>query len=220
MRGLNGVAACCAGLLVLTACEPWGRPKLEPKADTEDFATLFRENCSGCHGAEGKNGPGRILNDGLYLAWIPKEKLHDVIAHGRSGTAMPAWSRAEGGPLTDAQINALVDGMQSNWAHALGNAGAVLPAYAEGAAQGDATRGKRLFLRDCFACHAKGGIAGPVTDENYLALTTRQNLRTAMVVGRPDLGMPNYRVLNLGKALGEQELADLVEYLASVKKSG
>jgi cytochrome c oxidase cbb3-type subunit 3 len=220
MRRLGGVAMCCAGLLVLAACEPWGQPKLEPQADTEDFATLFRENCSGCHGAEGKGGPGRILNDGLYLAWAPKDQLREVIAHGRAGTAMPAWSRAEGGPLTDAQINALVDGMESHWAHPPANTGTALPAYAEGAAQGDAARGQKLFLRDCFACHAKGGIVGPVTDENYLALTTRQNLRTAMVVGRPDLGMPNYRALNLGKALSEQDLADLVEYLASLKKNG
>jgi hypothetical protein len=34
------------------------------------------------------------------------------------------------------------------------------------------------------------------------------------VVGRPDLGMPDYRVLNLGRPLSEQDIADLVTYLA------
>jgi cytochrome c oxidase cbb3-type subunit III len=199
--------------LWLTACEPWGKP-VAPQKEIADFQTLFRDSCSGCHGAEGRRGPGRILNDGLYLAFIPKENLRNVIEHGREGTAMPAWARADGGPLTPEQISLLVDGMEHNWAKAANLRGATLPAYEAGAAQGDAMRGKKLFLRDCFACHAKGGLAGPLTDPAYLALTTRQNLRTSIVVGRPDLGMPDYRMLNLGRPLSEQDIADLVTYLA------
>jgi hypothetical protein len=53
-----------------------------------------------------------------------------------------------------------------------------------------------------------------LNDPAYLALTTRQNLRTSIVVGRPDLGMPDYRMLNLGRPLSEQDIADLVTYLA------
>lgn len=203
--------------LLLAGCEPWGKPAA-PQKEVADFQTLFRDNCSGCHGEDGRGGPGRILNDGLYLAFIPKESLRSVIEQGRKGTAMPAWARAEGGPLTPDQISVLVDGMQRNWAKAVNPRGAALPAYA--AEGGDETRGKKLFLRDCFACHAKGGIAGPLTDPAYLALTTRQNLRTSIVVGRPDLGMPDYRVLNLGHALSEQDIADLVTYLAPAGKTG
>lgn len=196
----------------LTACEPWGKPP-PPQKDVADFQTLFRDSCSGCHGAEGRGGPGRILNDGLYLAFIPKENLRNVIEHGRPGTAMPAWARADGGPLEPEQISLLVDGIERNWAKPVNLHGATLPAY-EAAATGDATRGKKLFLKDCFACHAKGGLAGPLTEPAYLALTTRQNLRTSIVVGRPDLGMPDYRMLNLGRPLSEQDIADLVAYLA------
>jgi mono/diheme cytochrome c family protein len=204
--------------LWLTGCEPWGKP-VAPQKEMADFETLFRDSCSGCHGAEGRGGPGRILNDGLYLAFIPKESLRNVIEHGRAGTAMPAWARGDGGPLTPEQISLLVDGMERNWAKGVNLRGATLPAY-ESAAVGDATRGKKLFLRDCFACHAKGGLAGPLSDPAYLSLTTRQNLRTSIVVGRPDLGMPDYRMLNLGRPLSEQDIADLVEYLASIGKMG
>lgn len=200
-------------LLLLTGCEPWGKPEA-PQKEVADFQTLFRDNCSGCHGAEGRGGPGRILNDGLYLAFIPKESLRNVIERGRAGTAMPAWARGDGGPLTPEQISLLVDGMERNWAKAVNLRGATLPAYESGAAAGDVTRGKKLFLRDCFACHAKGGLAGPLSDPAYLSLTTRQNLRTSIVAGRPDLGMPDYRVLNVGHALSEQDIADLVTYLA------
>jgi cytochrome c oxidase cbb3-type subunit III len=199
--------------LLLVGCEPWGKPAA-PQKDVSDFQTLFRDNCSGCHGAEGRGGPGRILNDGLYLAFIPKENLRSVIEHGRAGTAMPAWARADGGPLTPEQISLLVDGMERNWAKASNLRGATMPVYEAAGAMGDAARGKKLFLRDCFACHAKGGLAGPLSDPAYLSLTTRQNLRTSIVVGRPDLGMPDYRVLNLGRLLSEQDIADLVTYLA------
>jgi len=205
--------------LWLAGCEPRGKPAASQK-EVADFQSLFRDNCSGCHGEDGRGGPGRILNDGLYLAFIPKESLRSVIERGRAGTAMPAWARAEGGPLTPEQISALVDGMERNWAKAVNLHGATLPAYESGAATGDETRGNKLFLRDCFACHAKAGVAGPLTDPAYLALTTKQNLRTSIVVGRPDLGMPNYRVLNLGRPLSEQDIADLVTYLASVGKMG
>jgi mono/diheme cytochrome c family protein len=209
----GSLAAASLLSLWLTACEPWGKPAA-PQKEAADFQTLFRDSCSGCHGAEGRGGPGRILNDALYLAFIPKESLRNVIEHGRAGTAMPAWATADGGPLTPEQISLLVDGMERNWAKAVNLHGVTLPAYEAGAAPGDATRGKKLFLRDCFACHAKGGLAGPLTDPAYLALTTRQNLRTSIVVGRPDLGMPDYRMLNLGRPLSEQDIADLVTYLA------
>jgi mono/diheme cytochrome c family protein len=212
MRGASLAAASLLSLWLM-GCEPWGKP-VAPQKVAADFQTLFRDSCSGCHGAEGRGGPGRILNDALYLAFIPKESLRNVIEHGRAGTAMPAWARADGGPLTPEQISLLVDGMERNWAKAVNLHGATLPAYEAGAAAGDAMRGKKLFLRDCFACHAKGGLAGPLTDPAYLALTTRQNLRTSIVVGRPDLGMPDYRMLNLGRPLGEQDIADLVTYLA------
>ena len=40
-------------------------------------------------------------------------------------------------------------------------------------------------------------------------------LRTSIIVGRPDLGMPDYRHLKLGKALTDQDITDLVAFLAS-----
>lgn len=204
------LAAACLLAFCMAGCEPWGKPAAPEKAAV-DFHTLFRENCSGCHGVEGRGGPGRILNDPLYLAFIPKENLRQVIEKGRPGTAMPGWARSEGGPLTPEEIATLVEGIEQNWAKPV-KSNTPIPAY-ESTAAGDTTRGKKLFLRTCFACHAKGGLAGPITDPSYLALTTKQNLRTSIVVGRPDLGMPDYRILNAGRPLSDQDIADLVAYL-------
>jgi mono/diheme cytochrome c family protein len=203
-------------LLTLTACDPPGKPKLAGEKlpeDITDFQTLYQQNCAGCHGNEGKNGPGRILNDSLYLAVMPKQTLKQILIYGRPGTAMPAWARSEGGPLTPVQIDSLVDGIES-WAKPFDPHGTTLPSYAA-AAQGDADQGRKLFARNCFMCHGPGAKVGLVTDPNYLSLVSNQMLRTSIIVGRPDLGMPDYRNLKLGKALDDGDVTNLVAFLAS-----
>ncbi|HLI76388.1 MAG TPA: c-type cytochrome [Acidobacteriaceae bacterium] len=212
-------ASSAALLFALTACDPPGKPKPVPPSsqDITDFTTLYGENCAGCHGVNGHNGPGRILNDPLYLALIPRDELQNVIANGRPGTAMPAWSRDRGGPLTPKQVAALVDGIESNWAKPQQFQNAALPPYAAQGEQGDPARGKKLFLRACFMCHGPGARVGPVTDRSYLTLSSDQLLRTSIIVGRPDLGMPDYRFLNLGHALANQDIADLVAYMGSLR---
>jgi cytochrome c oxidase cbb3-type subunit 3 len=214
-----GISACAAMLLASMACDPPGKPKPVPPSSENimDFATLYGENCAGCHGADGRNGPGRVLNDPLYLAVIPRDELQNVIANGRPGTAMPAWVRSQGGPLTDKQVDALADGIEKNWAKPQNFQGATLPSYSAQGEHGDTARGKKLFVRDCFMCHGQGARIGPVTDRSYLQLSSDQLLRTSIIVGRPDLGMPDYRFLNMGHALANQDIADLVSYLVSMR---
>lgn len=220
-RGLRAftAAACAAVLLGAMGCDPPGKPKPVPPASTDitDFTTLFGENCVGCHGVNGKNAPGRILNDPLYLAVIPREELQKTIENGRPGTAMPAFAKSNGGPLVPKQVTALVDEIESNWAKPEKFQGATLPPYSAESEQADAAHGKKLFLHDCFMCHGPGALIGPVTDPSYLALSSDQLLRTSIIVGRPDLGMPDYRTVNMGHALANQDIADLVAYLASMR---
>jgi mono/diheme cytochrome c family protein len=218
MRLALSTVGCAVALICLTACDPPGKPGPEEIAPSEvtDFKTLFSQNCSGCHGPNGQKGPGRILNDAVYLAVIPKDTLKHVIVFGREGTAMPPWAMSEGGPLTPQQVDALVDGIESWKKPVSAPAGAELPSYAE-STPGDPVNGKRLFGRGCFACHGPGARVGSVTDPSYLSLSTNQNLRTSIIVGRSDLGMPNYRFLNAGHALNDQDVSDLVAYLASLR---
>lgn len=213
-------AALIAAMLVLSACEPPGKPSLKEEENESgspptDFATLYPQNCAGCHGLDGKNGPARILNDSLYLSFISREQLKDVLVHGREGTAMPAWAVSSGGPLNDKQIDALVNGIFDNWGKGAGNLQPKPPAYEQPANGGNATHGKQLFARDCFMCHGKGARVGPVTEVPYLALVSNQMVRTSIVVGRPDLGMPDYRFLNMGKPLSDSDVTDLVAYIVS-----
>jgi cytochrome c oxidase cbb3-type subunit 3 len=77
------------------------------EGDPNAGAVLFAENCAACHG---DNGQGRI---GATLAqdWPgirPDLSVKGTIATGIRGSAMPAWSQENGGPLSDADINNLV----------------------------------------------------------------------------------------------------------------
>lgn len=66
-------------------------------------AVVFQENCAMCHGEQGE---GRF---GLPLAkaWPgndPEIYIRQVVRAGIAGTTMPAWVRAQGGPLTDESV--------------------------------------------------------------------------------------------------------------------
>jgi cytochrome c oxidase cbb3-type subunit 3/ubiquinol-cytochrome c reductase cytochrome c subunit len=216
----SAFALFCAFLLA--GCDPPGKPKAnsaqeEDRSKITDFKTLYESNCSGCHGSEGHFGPARILNDPLYLAFLPKTELHNILVNGRKGTAMPAWAISEGGPLTDQQIDILTDGIYKAWSKPERFANASLPPYSADVKEGNVTNGKKLFVRNCFACHAPGGLVGPVTTPSYLALSSNQLIRKSIVIGRSDLGMPNYRTLNLGKPLSNGDINDLVAYLDSLR---
>ncbi len=219
MRRKNRLLACSvlAALLGITACDPPGKPgpAEEAPASETDFHVLYRQRCQACHGEDGKGGPGRILNDPLYLAILPREELYNVIEHGRAGTSMPAWARKYAGPLTEEQINALVDGIEKNWAKPNQFSGAQLPAYYSPQNGGDVLAGQKTFVRDCYMCHGPGARIGSVTDAAYLSLITNQCLRTSIIVGRPDLGMPDYRHLNLGRALSDGDISNLVAFLSA-----
>jgi mono/diheme cytochrome c family protein len=206
---------CTCTLLLSCSCDPPGKPKREPLPEqVANFRTLYAKNCAGCHGDDGKNGPGRILNDPLYLAVLPKQVLSDIIENGRPGTAMPAWAKNQGGPLESGQIDVLVNGTYSNWAKPVDLHGSSLPAYSADIHTGDTGQGRKLFAMNCFMCHGRAEI-GPVTDPAYLSLVSDQMLRTSIIVGRPDFGMPDFRHLKLGHALTDQDIADLVAFLAS-----
>jgi mono/diheme cytochrome c family protein len=218
-------------LLSSAGCELPGRPDPARRPETPRqivaFDVLFRQNCSGCHGAAGNLGPAPPLNDPLFLAIASDDDLLRVMRAGRRGTPMPAFSRQSGGELTDRQLQALVEGMRAHWKSAP-PASAGAPAYAlnaPGAAPpGDATRGAALFDRACAECHGadgtgEGGYAGAVNDPAFLSLISNQALRRIVITGRADLGMPNYAQTDGRpddfKPLSSAEIDDLVALLAA-----
>jgi mono/diheme cytochrome c family protein len=87
------------------------RPPITPIPDVEGDpnrgAVLYAENCAVCHGPNGEGRVGASLAKD-WPALRPDLRVKSVIEHGVAGSPMSAWSQANGGPLTDEDINDIV----------------------------------------------------------------------------------------------------------------
>ena len=226
MRIPTGVVAVVASVVLLAGCD-WlpGRPEeadrpLRP-SEVREFARLWGQNCAGCHGENGVLGPAAALANPTYLAWIDDTALKQAVAEGVTGAATHAFAIRAGGSLTDEQIDELVRQMRARWAKPL--QGAAPPPFAS-AGIGDVGRGHSVWTQRCGSCHDPDGSGTPhggsVIDPTYLALVSDQALRTAVVAGRPDLGMPDWRGGASAAPLTAQEVADVVAWVASHRGGG
>ena len=212
--------------LALQGCASMpGRPNPgveTPRPDAVlDFPTLYRQNCVGCHGAGGMNGPSYPLANPKYQALVSESILRQVIAQGEPGTLMPAFATSSGGTLTDAQVDALAAGMRQAWSKPQALAGANPPPY-HSATVANAAAGRQVYSTYCASCHGEAnhpGKAGSITDPDFLTLVGDQVLRTIVIAGRPDIGQPDWRGDLPGQAMSDREVTDVVAWLSSKRPS-
>jgi cytochrome c oxidase cbb3-type subunit 3 len=203
-----------------------GKPKTSDipivPSDVADFQLLYQQNCAGCHGIDGKGGPAIALSDPVYLAIADDDVLHRVITNGIAGTLMPAFGHTAGGMLTDKQIDAIVRGIRDRWSKPDALQGETAPSYSS-SDPGDPSRGSNVYITFCSSCHgAEGGggqKAGSIVDPSFLDLTNDQVLRTIVIVGRPELGAPDWRGNVPGKPMSAQDVSDVVAWLASQRQA-
>jgi mono/diheme cytochrome c family protein len=209
-------------LLFVSCGTPPGQPRagsiaLAPN-DVVEFDPLYANNCAGCHGVNGRGGAAIALANPVYLAIVDKRSMRAVIADGVRGTSMPAFAQRAGGMLTEKQIDAIVSGMQSRWSDPGARAYANPPSYAATSA-GDIHRGEAVYQTFCQSCHGTDGRGGPkgsaITNDSFLALASDQYLRTIVIAGRPDLGAPDWRGYLAERLMSDQEVTDVVSWLAS-----
>jgi mono/diheme cytochrome c family protein len=190
---------------------------LDPE-EVSDFAVLYAKNCAGCHGTNGKGGASIALADPTYLAIADDSVLRRVATNGVPGTSMPAFAKSAGGMLTDKQIAIIVQGIREHWSNTDALRGTNPPPYSASVA-GNPSRGATVYASYCSSCHGPGGRGGQkassIVDGSYLALVSDQNLRTVVIVGRPELGAPDWRGNVPGNPLSPQDVSDVVVWLAS-----
>jgi mono/diheme cytochrome c family protein len=224
------VALAIGASLALGGCDSMpGRPRpaareVRPEQVTA-FDVLYRQNCAGCHGADGRLGAALALNDPVYLALVPVERLRTVITDGVPGTAMPGFGGAASGQLTAEQIESLVNGLRARWARPEAVKDLALPPYDAASMNGGSPahpeRGAAVYAAACARCHGaqgrggEGASGGAIVDPTFLALVSDQHLRTIVIVGRPDLEKPDWRGDIPGQPLTAQQVSDLVAWLAS-----
>jgi mono/diheme cytochrome c family protein len=199
-----------------TEAERWRAPE-----DVSEFNELYTTNCAGCHGTGGKQGAARPLNDPLYLSFVPDDALRQVVSQGQPGTNMPAFSQKSGGVLTDRQTELLISGMRAAWSKPNDFSSVQVPAYSA-SGPGDAASGAHAYQTYCASCHGQdgsGGSAGSIVDPNFLNLVSDQGLRTTVVVGRSDLGKPDWRSNFPGHPMSPQEIDAVVTWVASHRKN-
>ncbi len=175
-----------------------------------NFATLYNGNCAACHGVDGKGGMAISLANPAYLAYAGAENIATITAQGIPGSLMPAFATEAGGLLTDTQIKVLAQDMTTEWGHTL-PAQASIPPY-ESKATGNVQNGEQAYRTYCLRCHAPG--TGSILDPTYLALISNGGLRTLIVAGKPENGMPDWAGYG-GAPLTDQSIADMVAFLAS-----
>jgi cytochrome c oxidase cbb3-type subunit 3/ubiquinol-cytochrome c reductase cytochrome c subunit len=208
------------GSFELMGCHLPGKPSIadevpRPEAVTS-FDVLYKQNCAGCHGADGQNGPATNLANPEYQALVDDASLRQVITDGEKGTLMPAFGVSSGGNLTTAQIDSLVHGLRERWSRQNLFAGQNPPPY-RAVKNGDVSHGQQVYAMACARCHGatarQPGSAGSILDDSFLALVNNQMIRTTIISGRPDLGHPDWRGDIPGRPLTDAEVTDVTAWI-------
>lgn len=218
------IGVCALAPIVMAGCNLPGKPGPGPEVPRPDEVTsfdhLYPKNCAGCHGANGEYGAATALANPEYEALVDDGTLRDVIANGDKGTLMPGFSVQSGGTLTAQQIDALVAGLRARWRKGDPFEGDVPPPY-RAAHAGDPAKGGAVYARACAQCHGrsaqKPGRAGSILDGSLLALVNEQMIRTTIIAGRPDIGMPDWREHFPGGALTDDEITNVTAWLMAQK---
>ncbi len=223
-----------AGLLAVSGCgripgRPGPGPEVVRPEEVVDFPTLYKQNCAGCHGDNGRNGAAIDLSNPVYIAVAGESRLRDTIANGVPGKLMPAFAKSAGGMLTDRQVTVLAQGIVWHWGTPNLLAGRNPPPYLA-ILPGNAEHGFAAYGVYCAKCHGATGEGGPadgkpgsksgkgwlgsIVDPSYLALISDQNLRSVTIAGRPDEAMPDWRN-DAAQPMTDQQITDILTWLAS-----
>jgi cytochrome c oxidase cbb3-type subunit 3 len=223
VRNLCTIVFLFAAVLFLSSCADLpGKPApnsipVDPDNVT-DFRTLFKQNCAGCHGANASGGAALDIGDPVYLAIVDDNALRKIVTNGIPGTSMPAFAKSAGGMLTADQVEVIIHGLRQNYAKPDALVGNTPPPYTV-STPGDSQHGAAVYQTFCSSCHGPDGKGGPkassIVNGSFLALLTDQELRTLTIVGRPDLGAPDWRNNVPGKPMTPQEISDVVAWLSS-----
>jgi mono/diheme cytochrome c family protein/rhodanese-related sulfurtransferase len=212
--GMVLIAAVAASVLMGVA-QAGEIPPEGPNVETKDDAQLARgarvygKHCALCHG---ENGEGYLadnanaLGNPDFLVSVSDNFLWRSIANGRPDTPMAAHAKRYGGPLDDADIDALV-ALIRGWQQEEAADIAPEPII------GDPAVGRSVFTRSCAACHGdqgQGVTAISLNNPEFLAAASDGQIRWAILHGRRGTPMAAF-----DDQLPEETINDLVALIRS-----
>jgi mono/diheme cytochrome c family protein len=216
VRWWAGITAILMALLVVAVASAQGDPVAQG-------ARLYADNCAVCHGPQGEGRIGARLRD--FPSISPQAFVKATVANGVPGSKMPAWSKANGGPLTDAEIDAIA-AFVATW-----TTGSVPVAPTEAprplvalptvaGVSGDPARGAQVFQQNCRVCHGdKGeGRVGVNLAKPFASAFPAAYVKQAVSSGVQGSLMPAWAQLN-GGPLTNQQIDDVTAFVLSMQKA-
>lgn len=175
-------------------------------AQVSEGNALYQKYCALCHGVTGTgykadNAPSLVSK--TFLESASDQFLRRGIRMGRPNTAMAAYGKVRGGPLTEEEIGKIVAFLRAR-----GPKYERLPAYDP---KGDPERGKRLFQVECQKCHGdenQRGNAVSLHNPELLVSSSPAFLKHAIENGRPPTPMLPFR-----DKLTDSQIDDIVVWL-------
>lgn len=229
--GLAATAVIATALMVYVLWEPARIASAQDRqlaTDLDQAMTLYAENCVICHGSDGA-GIGAtppLATDALRT--MDYDTLVKVIARGRTGTAMPAWSQEDAGPLSTYQVGELATLIQNgDWQATTQRVTDLglesrLPvsttvdeaalALVRALPQGDQlAQALSLYAANCVACHGTNGEGTALAPAlNSAAVQAKDPAVLAATITN---GVPSTLMSGWGNVLTAEEIASLATLL-------
>lgn len=182
----------------------------QESAEVADGRAAYQTYCALCHGDVGEGyraDAANALNSPHFGAAASDAFQRDGIVRGRPGTPMSAWGKAYGGPLSDEQVDHVVQYLRT----LQGTPPFDLSQVTVG--PGKAARGQAVYNVECASCHGdkgQGKTYMSIANPEFLATASDAFLRASIVHGRPGTPMPAYQ-----STLTQQAIDDLVALVRS-----
>lgn len=187
---------------------------------TEEGAQLFASNCAVCHGQFGEGGPNPAnpsqtivpISSAEFLKTRDDFTLRNIISQGQPNFGMSPFGAANGGPLSDDQIDALVGYIRAWEANPPVN----LPT--EVASGRAALSGAEVFANVCARCHGakgEGGTGPALNTSDFQNRYDDQSLLNTIANGREATPMVAW-----GELLSPDQLQQLVQYVRTLGPAG
>lgn len=189
--------------------------------DPQRGARLYAENCAMCHGPTGQGRVGPQLSKNFPGINVGAA-LKQIISNGVKGSVMPAWAQANGGPLSEQDIDDIIAyiGTWGGVSVPVAPPPTPLPVTPQAIAgvTGDAVRGAQLFAENCAVCHgaqAQGRI-GVQLQKDWPGIRPDLAIRQTIANGVRGSVMPAWSQAN-GGPLSEQDINDITLFVLSLK---
>lgn len=187
--------------------------------DSERGGMLYQSYCSMCHGVDGRGRVGANLQSFPGIA--VNAAFQQTIANGIQGSVMPAFSDAQGGPLSDidiVDISAYLTGVLEG-TEPIEPAPTYQPPDIPPLPdiEGDPSEGAVVFQSNCIACHgeqAQGGFGWPLA-KNWPGNQPDIFISQVVAVGIKGSIMPGWGQEN-GGPLTQNEIEDVTAYILTL----